>query len=156
MAWFKETFGFNEVDRRLVMPWMEVKEKFSVSEDGTSLTSLVSGRSFHNGRFTTPSVEELHAMIADTKDIGADEGKVEVKEEESDTAGRGLRFSQIGADVGTLHRDPAKAGALFQAASQFNCIEMVGPSVRPEDGITGYFYDRTQGVRAKLYSYFSH
>ncbi len=27
---------------------------------------------------------------------------------------------------------------------QFNCLEMVGPSVRPEDGITGYAGDPTQ------------
>ena len=30
-------------------------------------------------------------------------------------------------------------------ASQFNCLEFVGPRVTPEDGITGYTSDRTQG-----------
>ena len=30
-------------------------------------------------------------------------------------------------------------------ASQFNCLEFVGPSVVPEDGVTGYADDRTQG-----------
>lgn len=30
-------------------------------------------------------------------------------------------------------------------ASQFNCLEMVGPGVRPEDGITMYASDATQG-----------
>jgi hypothetical protein len=35
--------------------------------------------------------------------------------------------------------------ALFQVASQCNLLEMVGPSVTPESGITGYFFDRTQG-----------
>ena len=34
-----------------------------------------------------------------------------------------------------LHADPANAQALFQVASQFNTLEMTGPSVTPEDGI---------------------
>ena len=32
-----------------------------------------------------------------------------------------------------------------QAASQFNCLEFVGPSVVPEDGIMAYPSDKTQG-----------
>lgn len=48
-------------------------------------------------------------------------------------------------DVRRLHRQPELAGALFQAASQFNALEMVGPNVTPEAGITGYQNDRTQG-----------
>jgi hypothetical protein len=34
---------------------------------------------------------------------------------------------------------------LFQVASQFNLLEMTGPSVTPEDGVTIYQHDRTQG-----------
>jgi hypothetical protein len=37
------------------------------------------------------------------------------------------------------------AGALFQVASQFNMLEMVGPDAMPDDGVTRYQYDRTQG-----------
>ena len=32
----------------------------------------------------------------------------------------------------------------LQVASQFNCLEMIGPRVRPEDGITCYASDPTQ------------
>jgi len=32
-----------------------------------------------------------------------------------------------------------------KVASQFNCLEFVGPRVTPEDGITGYTSDHTQG-----------
>ena len=39
----------------------------------------------------------------------------------------------------------SSAGALFQVASQFNLLEMTGPEVSPEDGITRYQHDRTQG-----------
>jgi hypothetical protein len=34
---------------------------------------------------------------------------------------------------------------LFQVASQFNLLEMVGPDVTPENGVTRYVHDRTQG-----------
>jgi len=48
-------------------------------------------------------------------------------------------------DVSLLHRDPANAGALFQAASQFNLLEMISPDVTPDDGVAGYEHDHTQG-----------
>jgi hypothetical protein len=35
--------------------------------------------------------------------------------------------------------------ALFQVASQFNALEMVAPNITPEDGVTRYQHDRTQG-----------
>jgi hypothetical protein len=44
-----------------------------------------------------------------------------------------------------MHRAPEYAGALFQVASQFNALEMVGPNVTPEDGVTRYQHDHTQG-----------
>ncbi len=40
--------------------------------------------------------------------------------------------------------------AVFQVASQFNCLEMVGPKVRPEDGISRYAADATQGPACAL------
>ena len=44
-----------------------------------------------------------------------------------------------------MHRSPENAGALFQVASQFNLLEMVGPTVTPELGVTRYKDDPTQG-----------
>ncbi len=44
-----------------------------------------------------------------------------------------------------LHANPANAGAVFQVASQFNLLEMVSPSVTPEQGIGIYENDPTQG-----------
>ena len=60
---------------------------------------------------------------------------------------RGGRISvtQAPADVRALHRDAANAGALFQVASQFNLLEMVSQDVTPEQGVTRYQYDATQG-----------
>ena len=48
------------------------------------------------------------------------------------------------------HALPANRHSTFQVASQFNCLEFVGPSVTPEDGITGYVRDRTQGPACSI------
>ena len=58
---------------------------------------------------------------------------------------RRLRLREVVADVQHLHADPDHAGAVFQVASQFNLLEMVGPSVAPDQGIARYAGDRTQG-----------
>ncbi len=60
-------------------------------------------------------------------------------------SGAGVSLSEVVPDVQALHLLPENAGAVFQVASQFNLLEMVGPSVTPEDGVGGYEFDRTQG-----------
>jgi hypothetical protein len=44
-----------------------------------------------------------------------------------------------------MHADPLYRNAVFQVASQFNMLEMIGPGVTPEQGVTRYIHDRTQG-----------
>ena len=56
-----------------------------------------------------------------------------------------LKLREVVADVQALHADPGNANAVFQVASQFNLLEMVGPDVTPEQGIARYSHDRTQG-----------
>ena len=56
-----------------------------------------------------------------------------------------LRVSLTTGDVRHMHRLPGNAGALFQVASQFNLLEMTGPEVTPENGVTIYQHDHTQG-----------
>ena len=41
-------------------------------------------------------------------------------------------------------------GALFHGASQFNCLEFSSETVIPENGITDYTYDNTQGPACSL------
>jgi hypothetical protein len=40
--------------------------------------------------------------------------------------------------------------ALFQAASQFNCLEMIDSSTTPEHGVSRYAYDNTQGPACSI------
>ncbi|MDX1928481.1 MAG: hypothetical protein SFV81_18270, partial [Pirellulaceae bacterium] len=56
-----------------------------------------------------------------------------------------IRVSEVVGDAKALHADSVNAGALFQVASQFNLLEMVSPNVTPEQGITIYEHDPTQG-----------
>mgnify|MGYP005989661437 CR=1 FL=1 len=64
--------------------------------------------------------------------------------------GEHLTFEHVVGNVRNLHLDIANAGAVFQVASQFNCLEMVGPSVKPEAGITRYENDHTQGPTCSI------
>lgn len=91
------------------------------------MTSAATGRRFECGTLTTPSLAELRAAVG-----SLDEG-------------RSLKARQIVADVKHLHEHPASQGALFQVASQFNLLEMISPRQTPDDGVTGYAFDRTQG-----------
>jgi len=56
-----------------------------------------------------------------------------------------LTFSNVCGNAQTLHREIGNEGAVFQVASQFNCLEMNEPGARPEDGVTRYYSDTTQG-----------
>jgi hypothetical protein len=60
--------------------------------------------------------------------------------------GSGIRsrdFDQI--DVGAIQMKPENRGALFQVASNFNCLEFISSSDSARRGITKYVSDHTQG-----------
>lgn len=90
---------------------------------------MVNGRTLGCGTLSTPSLREL---------------RVAESEQRISLSGI-LSLSETVADAGELHADLGNAQAMFQVASQFNLLEMVGPSVTPEAGVTGYEKDHTQG-----------
>lgn len=120
-TWFEDLTGFAE------LPYAETQAKLEAA--GATLRSHVNGRSYAIGTLETPALSELRARAEPVADR---------------VAGR-LRVSSVVADVGQLHRDDVNGGALFQVASQFNLLEMTGPDVGPEDGVTRYLHDPTQG-----------
>jgi len=122
--WFEQLFGFSE------RPYAETQAAFEL--EGEILRSSVNGRSFAAGRFSTPSLAWLREQAA-----GLRPGTIKVKHE------------AIG-DVLELHAKPENQGAMFQAASQFNCLEFAGPEEVPEDGVTQYETDPTQGPACAL------
>lgn len=120
MGWFKELTGFSETNAS------DLRQKMIL--DGETLTSTVNGRRLVCGRLETPSLGNLRERARSTQPNG----------------GR-LTAREVIADVRDLHADVENTGALFQVASQFNLLEMVAPSVTPEDGISRYENDHTQG-----------
>ena len=118
--WFSRLTGFNEG------PYSTTRELLEVN--GSTLRSKVNDRSFCIGQFEMPSLADLRLRVA-----------------QGTGASGPNRVSIVTGDVRKMHQMPEYAGALFQVASQFNALEMVGPSVTPEDGVTRYEHDRTQG-----------
>ena len=122
-TWFERLFGFREHSRAHVHDNLFV--------DGIRLHSRANGSSYQIGTLETPSLADHRARTT-----AAPKGPIRVR--------------NIIGEAGALHADPANAGVLFQVASQFNLLEMVSPSVTPEDGVTGYVHDRTQGPACSL------
>lgn len=120
MDWFESLFGFREG------AYADTQSKFAA--EGGRLTSLVNGRSWSIGAFEIASLAELRRRA---EFAGLTSGKPTVR--------------LVQGDVRKMHATPKHAGALFQVASQFNALEMVGPNVVPEDGVTRYQNDQTQG-----------
>lgn len=118
--WFKNLTGFDEISPT------QVRENLSV--EGTHLTSLVNGRRFQCGTLEIPTLQSLREQAPDLAEFDAQ-----------------INLREVVADVQALHADPQNNHALFQAASQFNLLEMVGPQVTPERGIDIYEHDFTQG-----------
>jgi len=118
--WFESLVGFPETSPS------DVRENLSII--GDKMVSSVNHRQMSHGKLTTPSLSELRSTVESVQSV----------------SGR-LQVSEIVADVQELHADPLNAGALFQVASQFNLLEMVAPSVVPEDGVGIYEHDYTQG-----------
>lgn len=56
-----------------------------------------------------------------------------------------LEFNNIVGDTTQLHLEISNQDSIFQCASQFNCLEMANPWIVPEEGITCYEGDKTQG-----------
>lgn len=118
--WFESLTGFVERSPEQV--------RANLSVEGEFLKSHINGRQFICGVLETPSLAELRTRAMDA---WAGSGRISVRQEI--------------ADVQALHLDQANAGALFQVASQFNLLEMISPQITPEQGISGYEADPTQG-----------
>lgn len=121
MIWFEELTG---IDERLGAEHI----RRNIEIEGEWMRSLANGRSFRHGRLETPTLADLRERV---RAIGL--------------RGTPNTVRELVGDVRILHGDPANAGALFQAASQFNLLEMTGFEVTPEEGIGIYEGDRTQG-----------
>jgi hypothetical protein len=120
MDWFERLTGFAESGYDDTRSRLEVVDR--------ELRSRINGRSYGIGELELVSLRSLRERAA--SGVGL--------------PGR-LTVRNISGDVRRLHQSPEYAGALFQVASQFNLLEMTSSHVRPEDGVTRYQHDPTQG-----------
>lgn len=120
MDWFERLTGFREAG------YEETRRQLEVA--GTTLRSRVNGAAWGIGTLELVALQALRERVA---------GGVDLR-------GR-LHVGIVDGDARALHCAPAHAGALFQVASQFNLLEMTGPEITPEHGVTRYAADPTQG-----------
>lgn len=120
MSWFRQLTGFDEVD------WDDTRSKLQLQ--GDIVASRVNGRSWRIGVLETPTLAELRERVRHLP-----------------AAGNGPVFRNRVSDARVLHAETSSRAALVQVASQFNLLEMTGPSVTPERGVEIYEHDPTQG-----------
>lgn len=117
--WFKELTGFDEISPKNV--------RDNISIDGQNLISKINNKSYQFGSLEVVSLEQLK------------------KQQTFNDSTSKIKVSEVVADIQELHVDPRNEHALFQAASQFNLLEMVGPEISPKAGVGIYENDFTQG-----------
>jgi len=129
-VWFDKVFGFQEMgpgDMPVVRRFLRVEDvegrKILVNDIGGSPKRLNAGipLCLSVGKLLESVSPLTHAAVV------------------------GLSYYSMPGDIKNFHMDGRLANSLFQVASQFNALEMVSPEVTPEEGITKYQNDRTQG-----------
>ena len=98
--------------------------------DKDSHSFIINGKKYPSGQLTTPTLEEAREELKKLpKDISA--------------SANISASSEIG-NAYDIHQKPNGANVIM-VASQFNLLEFVSQFSRPEDGITDYHKDKTQG-----------
>jgi O-acetyl-ADP-ribose deacetylase (regulator of RNase III) len=127
-GWFQSVFGFPEptgTEKTLE----ETRRMFSYDADSGRLSSTAVDNAgpWAAGIFSTPQLREMRLRIP------------------LPSAGHKTALRFVAGNVAMLHDNPIYNGAVFQAASQFNCLEFAAAGVTPEAGVACYVTDRTQG-----------
>lgn len=119
MSWFARITGFPE----------------SAYAETQARLRVVDGRLIPEGSGSAHALGELELVPLDA---------LRARARDVTVPGR-LTLGIVEGDVRRMHIEPENVGAVFQVASQFNFLEMTGPTVTPEHGVTGYAHDHTQG-----------
>ncbi len=118
--WFEKLTGFKEQSPE------NVREKLLI--DGDSFVSKVNSKRFTFGRLEIVTLDDLRRNSLPREVFKSK-----------------IQLNEVVGDVQELHILKSNTKALFQAASQFNLLEMIGPNITPEHGIDRYERDHTQG-----------
>ena len=129
-SWFDHLFGFKESSYFKTQAAFRMEGEVLVCPTSKHPRQVV-------GPWETPSVAELRARLQTSPELA---------DAAASSSDGSLHFENLPTPTGIvpLILDPSNAGTVFQAASQFNCLEMTGPGVSPRQGIAGYALDPTQ------------
>ena len=119
MTWFENLFGFEELSSE------EVHKNIVI--EGDRLKSLINGASYQYGSLKLAALKDLRQQVS----LSAYKDQ--------------LRISELVGNTQLHHAAIENENAVFQAASQFNLLEMIHPGVSPDDGVSCYENDHTQG-----------
>lgn len=120
IMWFSKLMGFEEDSPD------KVKENITI--EGEYMISRANAAAYRFGMLEVTSLLGLKNKVSPLESYNSK-----------------ISLEEVVGDVQKLHCDPDNLNALFQAASQFNLLEMTSPEVTPEQGVGIYQYDHTQG-----------
>jgi len=127
---FPRIFGFSEQSYALTQ--QNLMQKMVIDETTHNVFfNVAPDKTIQAGRFETPSLQELRS-------------RVDVLKNARKLKSGPVTLSAIVGDSRLLPLVPAGQGTI-QVASQFNCLEFVSETVIPENGISRYAGDMTQG-----------
>jgi hypothetical protein len=142
-SWFKNFFGFKESEIPSTNRHAFLQEYIEIRNEDSDQGEIFckkkgkgkKGKTYRFGRLEIASLANLRAQVQVVL------AKLPTQKNQ---------VSEIVGDVSDFHEDPQNENAVFQVASQFNLLEMLEPELRPEDGITIYCKDGTQGPACAL------
>jgi hypothetical protein len=134
-TWFGQLFGFEEVNYNFTqLNFNLISQILPSGKKLLILKSKINKREFPIGNFDTPTLEEL---------------RNEVLINYLPTCKSTAEHIVVN-DILQMHGLSENNGAMFQVASQFNCLEFITPNEKPENGITKYQWDDTQGPACSI------
>lgn len=134
-SWYETLFGLAETGN-----YSAIQSNFQVDVNAGIMTSKANNKAFQIGQFSTPTLNNLREA-----------GKLKLDASRTNDQCGVQQFSFEHVIQGDVLLEHAKyPGAVFQAASQFNCLEFSNWKATPELGITWYCSDPTQGPACAL------
>jgi hypothetical protein len=135
--WFKALFGAEEPKI-----YKQLHDSFRLSQSHDKLTSHWNNKEYKIGNFSTPTLDQIRSRALDL--LSGDSAVLN-----SDVFASSKLYNHIVAgDAFPMHFE--NPNAVFQAASQFNCLEFSSSKTTPEFGVENYQYDHTQGPACAL------
>ena len=133
MAWFTQLFGFKETVGGAAA-WESTRNKFLYNAKSGVLSAVGDGATYQAGTFYTPSLAQLRAEAAAVLS----------------SRPPGPTTLTWGITSGVLGEHALHPGATFLAASGLNSLEFTSARQTPQDGISVYEHDKTQGPNCAL------